>query len=135
MLVGGGAEVDKSDPDDGQTALILAAEAGRTEVIAALLAAGAAVDKVNNQGITPLLMAAQEGLAEIVATLLAAGAEVDKTDSNEITPLWWAAQNGHMTTAQALLSAGADKSVKMQWGTPLEIARWQGHAEVVALLL
>ena len=50
------------------------------------------------------------------------------------TPLFMAAQKGHLDVVRELVSAGVDKSVKSQWGTPLEIAQRQGHQSVVHFL-
>ena len=47
-------------------------------VVAALLAAGAEVDKAKADGATALMIAAQHGHAAVVLALLAAGADVDK---------------------------------------------------------
>ena len=53
---------------------------GHVEVVKTLLAAGAEVDKADNDGETPLYGASHNGHVEVVKTLLAAEAEVDKVD-------------------------------------------------------
>ena len=46
-----------------------------------------------------------------------------------------ATQQGHLKVVRQLVGAGADKSVRTQWGTPLELARRQGHQNVVDFLV
>ena len=53
-----------------------AAYQGHTEVIQALLDAGAEVNATNEAGCTPLFFAAQQEREDVVALLLEAGAEV-----------------------------------------------------------
>jgi ankyrin repeat protein len=67
--------------NNGATPQFISAYKGHAEVVAQLLAAGAAVDKANNKGGTPLFVSAYNGHAEVVAQLLAAGAAVDKTNN------------------------------------------------------
>jgi ankyrin repeat protein len=55
-------------------------------MVAALLKAGAAVEKAN----IALYMAAQEGHTAVLVALLGAGAEVGKTSEDGRTPLWTA---------------------------------------------
>jgi ankyrin repeat protein len=66
---------------------VLAAEEGYDDVVALLLAAGAAVDKADEDGRTALMRTARCGLSPVVALLLAAGAEVDKADAEGGTAL------------------------------------------------
>ena len=98
------------------------------------MAAGADVDRAENDGWTPLLMAAQEGHSEVVAALVAARADVDRAKNNGATPLCIAAQNGHSQVVSTLLSGNAEKGIKTKWGTAEDVARRKGHAEIVALL-
>ena len=137
VLVGGGAEGNLAKVPEEATALDFAATAGRAATVAAILVAGAAVDKPRNDGATPLFMSAQLGHVEVVAALLAAGAAVDKPQhTTGCTPLMQSAQNGHAEIVAALLSAGAavDKSAD-HGGTSLFLASLTGHAEVVKALL
>jgi ferritin-like metal-binding protein YciE len=62
-------------------------------VVAALLAAGAEVDRAKaDYGVTALILAAQNGHAAVVAALLAAGAEVNQAKADGVTALILAAQ-------------------------------------------
>jgi ankyrin repeat protein len=70
MLLAAGAEVDHAS-NDGETALILAAQGGHVEVIQALVTAGADPHRANNSGHTPLAAAEHEAAAQ---ALVQAGA-------------------------------------------------------------
>jgi ankyrin repeat protein len=101
-----------------------------------LLAAGAAVDCIDNAGITPLWMASQDGHASVVSALLAAGAAVDCTDKDGTTPLCIASQEGHASVVSALLASGAavDFTEDNHGRTPLAYACRSGCLETVQIL-
>ena len=75
-------------------ALNSAASLGRTSMVEALLAAGAAVEAEDKYGGRPLHLAAVNGHASIVEALLAAGAELEAEDKNGWRPLHCAAAHG-----------------------------------------
>ncbi|KAF1785273.1 Ankyrin repeat-containing domain [Phytophthora cactorum] len=77
VIIKHGAHVDVAD-DDGDTALMAAAEDGHDAVVQRLLESGASIDLVNNDGWTSLMKASMNGHSEIVAILLQNGACVDK---------------------------------------------------------
>ena len=69
-----------------------AARYGHLWVVAALIAPGANVNAVSNNGLTALMDAARYGHLEIVAALIAAGANVNAADATgATTPLMLAA--------------------------------------------
>ena len=68
-----GAEVDSSD---GLTALLLAAQDGRNEIVTNLIAHNASTDIQDNDGLTALMYAAIDS-NNVVSTLLAHNADVD----------------------------------------------------------
>lgn len=80
-----------------RTPLHMAAQAGATDAVCALLARGAAIDARDDLGRTPLHMAARYGRAETVALLLALGADGEHL----LQPALWerAAGNGFGTTS------------------------------------
>ena len=129
--------------EDGKPPLHLAAERSHTDVVNALIIAGADVNLVNNCGNTPLHVATLFGRTEIVQALIAAGAGVNERISgccsispNGDTLLEKAIMNGHTEIAKALIAAGADKDAKDNHGnTPLYNAAWNDCTDIVKALI
>jgi ankyrin repeat protein len=125
----------------GAAALHLAAEKGHEAVVAALLAAGAAVDvrRAGNTspGQTPLLGASGRGHTAVMQLLLDAGADVDASDASEMTPLLAAAHHSHLPAVQLLLESGrAEVDKRGPHGkTALMLAARVGHVPIMQLLL
>jgi hypothetical protein len=119
----------------GKTPLDYAAEAGQTNVAAALLAAGADVNARDQTGWTPLLRAAQRGHQDTAKLLLESKADVNARSTAGVTPLHWAASNGDREMAELLLARGADVNAHDGTGvTPLYWATIYGHKDVADLL-
>ena len=100
----------------GESALMLAAIKGHTDLVKALLAREA---DVNKTGWTPLHYAAsgvQEQQAAIVELLLEQHAYIDAGSPNGSTPLMMAAQYGTREVVKLLLDEGADPALKNQLG-------------------
>ena len=100
----------------GESALMLAAIKGHTDIVKALLAREA---DVNKTGWTPLHYAAsgvQEQQTAIVALLLEQHAYIDAGSPNGSTPLMMAAQYGTREVVKLLLDEGADPVLKNQLG-------------------
>jgi ankyrin repeat protein len=76
MLVRHGAKINLTD-NDGNTAIIIAAEGANPEVLKALIDAGADVRLGNKQGQTALMNAVSGGDIESVRLLIQAGADVN----------------------------------------------------------
>jgi ankyrin repeat protein len=92
--------------------LTLAVELIRNDMLAALVAAGAAVDAALPTGRTPLMGAVYNGDLAAVMALLEAGAAVNASTQSGITSLIIAASKGAQVCVRsqilaALLSAGA----------------------------
>ena len=97
----------------------MAAWAGHTAIVEALLNAGADPNVVPSEaldsewtlkycaGMTPLHFAAHGGRAEIIDALLAAGADANAADGTGIAPLHWADKAGHVDAVVSLLTGGA----------------------------
>jgi hypothetical protein len=93
------------------TALIAAAHHGHVEVVAALIAAKAPLDHVNNIGWTALMESIVLGdggprHTETLRLLLAAGADPNIPDKQGVTPLAHARQRGYAAMVAILEQAG-----------------------------
>lgn len=87
LLLEKGARPDeRCGCDTGETALFAAAAAGHTEVVRALLAAGADPNAVNGVGHGPLHVAVMRGHTAVEAALLEGGADPTLRASNGRTP-------------------------------------------------
>jgi uncharacterized protein len=133
-----------------ETPLRKAARFGRTEVVAALLQAGATVQVQQS-----LPVAARYGHGAVVRLLVAAGAEPGVEDTwsfqgpgpdvkdhrikrlvRHDTPLMIASTYGQTEAVQALLDGGAQPNAQNAIGrTALSCAAIEGHADTVAALL
>ena len=95
-----------------------AAAGGRTGTVHACIAAGFAVNEVNDRAATPLHEAAINGFHEIVSALIAAGADLTIRDpEHNATPLGWAIfgadhvanrDGDYEATIRELVAAGAN---------------------------
>jgi ankyrin repeat protein len=119
----------------GNTALHAAARGGHVAAIAALVEAGASVDRVSlnaEMPYTPLVIAAKWGHLEASAFLLEAGAAANQTPA----PIVLAAYNGHAGVVTALIAAGADaERTDAEGHSPLYCACAKGHVDVVRVLV
>ncbi|XP_038151183.1 caskin-2-like isoform X2 [Cyprinodon tularosa] len=121
---------------DGFSALHHAALTGTTELLAALLEAGATVDIKDTNGMRPLHYAAWQGKAESVLALLRSGAAVNGASVDGHIPLHLAAQYGHYEVSEMLLQHQSNPClVNRTKKTPLDLACEFGRAKVVQLLL
>ncbi len=122
-----------------QTALWIAVEQHRLDVVRALLKGGAAPDAKNappgDYGKTIVFAAVDTGDAALVDTLAAAGAPVDTANEYGVTPLSESARTGNMDLCKVLLKAGADPNAAPGGFHLLYGPVNEGHVEVVRLLL
>ena len=102
-----------------------------------ILAAGALVDPIDEEGRTPLYEAAQHGRADVIEVLLEHGADIDRPDrSLEANPLVKACTKGHTECVRKLIAAGADLHIWLAGGeTPLHKAASWRRPDAVAELL
>lgn len=80
FLLASGARVDLQD-NQGNTALMVAAQIGWTDGAELLLNRGAGVNHPNNSGETPLILAVQRRDIAMVRLLLGRGGDPNRTDS------------------------------------------------------
>jgi ankyrin repeat protein len=95
--------------DQPDTALTVAASAGRLDEVERLLSGGVEADEADGNGLTPLIWALREGRVGVVEALLAAGADPElRGGGNGWTPLVHAVHMSQNGAALLLLDAGAD---------------------------
>ena len=115
-----------------ESPLMMAAFKGHIEIVRALIARGA---DINKTGWTPLHYAATGSHNTIVSLLLEEHAYIDAESPNGTTPLMMAAQYGSAATVRQLLEAGADASLKNQLGlTAQDFAVRSGRREVSEMI-
>ena len=103
-------DLSRATTAHGDTALLLAAYRGHTEVARVLIEAGADVNARNTRTNTVLHEAASNGHNDLVTLLLEHGAEIDAFDEYEFTPLVGTAMqvDSRLDTCILLLDRGAD---------------------------
>jgi ankyrin repeat protein/beta-lactamase regulating signal transducer with metallopeptidase domain len=135
QLLSRGASVNAKDGRDA-TPLHVAANNGHKEIAGLLITRGAKVDAENENGETPLHLAANRGHKEMVEVLIDNGADVNaKNIRRGATPLHTAVAASHKDVVVLLIKSGADVNAKdRQGGTPLDLARRRGNAEIIEIL-
>lgn len=116
--------------------LIVACQRGDPSVVAALLDAGAEVNRTTASGISPLALCAGNSNMAMVKRLLELGAKLDASDDTGQSPLMWAAAKGQVDTIKLLLARGADVNQISQAGfTPLFFAIKSGNPQAPVAVL
>lgn len=120
---------------DDLSPLHFAAWSGRTDLLRALVKAGASLEIRDEHGFTPLHMAAYRS-AEAVRALAEAGADLEARAEDGETPMHLAALTGTAATVSALVEVGADLEARTDYGTtPIHAAANSGSVETVQALL
>ena len=142
-LIAAGAPLDEPLPqvgghDDDYTALGLAARDGRTEIVRALLHAGADPRPLNGlMGATPGHEAAFAGHADVLRILTTSSPSNLDTQGayNGFTALHDAVWHGHREAARVLVDAGARLDLRSHTGhTPRQLALRYGYDDLAAFL-
>jgi uncharacterized protein len=136
-LIAEGANVNVPEASgNGTPALHWAVYQHDTELVRALLEAGAEPSVRNLFGSTPLMEAAAVGHATIIAMLLEAGANVEAENYEGQTALMAVARTGNLDAARLLLDAGADPNAYEAWGgqTAIMWAAARRHPDMIRLL-
>ena len=146
ILIDAGADPNRGVRGDGNP-LIAAAQAGHVEAVKYLLDRGADIDRgVRGDG-NALIMAAGAGQLDVVKLLVERGASIDAVVPGDENALIHACEGGSTDVVRYLISQHADvnarvwseygngASVRGEWRTPLVMARRQGHAEIMQILL
>jgi ankyrin repeat protein len=131
----------RADPNaaeaDGTTAVFLAVQRNRLDILETLTSAGAAVNARNQYGITPLAWALTNGSAAVARQLLKAGANPRVPVPEMGTALIAAAHTGDAALVKDLLNAGlkVDEPEPKTGQTPLMWAAAEGHESAVKALV
>ncbi len=144
MLLNEGVNPNSAD-NNGQTALYFAARHGCTEIVKALLAVGADVNKPAGwQKRTPLFVSAIGFQYETAKVLIDAGGNINQFDGDGIAPLHYVVSGGRdtglpvrtETVKKFIEELHPDVNQKTQWGvSPLQCASLCGHSNIVKILL
>ncbi len=100
-LIQNGANVNEMT-NDGNTALILAADLNKVKLVELLLSKGADVNARNQQGDSALIVASTKGYRELVCPLIRKGANTDMQDNQGKTALLYAKQYDRQEIIQLL---------------------------------
>ncbi|KAI9689743.1 MAG: hypothetical protein M1822_009625 [Bathelium mastoideum] len=137
LLVSQGALPNERD-SSGRTPLLMATIAKAEDIISLLLKKRISLSIPDKNGRTPLAVASELGDVEIVERLVQSGSleSVNLRDENGRTAIWYAARKGNAQIVRILLrNAAANPDIPDSSDyTPLAVAGWKGHEEVVRLL-
>lgn len=136
-LLAAGADAEWTHKGTGRTALLEAAIAAKTDVVATLLKWGANIDhQCAALGYTALTWASVNGSRDTVELLIEHGANLDMASPEmRRTALMAAAQAGHTEVVKLLLSAGSDANLTdFQSENAWSLAKAKQHVSVMRLL-
>ena len=94
--------------NNGDTPLMRAAWQGEEAIVLALLASGAALFDLNDEGNNALWFACLSGNVALMGLLIRAGLPINHSNDAGLTCLMQAARNGRLDIFQSLLTYGAD---------------------------
>ena len=154
-LLAEGVPPGAEEPRNGHMGLNQAAKSGQVEVVELLLAAGAAPDAPDGQGLTPLMRAAFTAAIPVGERLLAAGADVNaRSEARGETALTQIVSGsflrglqgkGGETTvnqraaelefARMLFDRGADPNLPSDSGSPLKVLAVSQNTELLSLFV
>nr|XP_032823369.1 rabankyrin-5 [Petromyzon marinus] len=146
-LIARGSNADASDIKTGNSLLQRAAAAGSESATLFLVAHGASINHTNSRGETPLHTACHFGLAQLTAELLHRGANPNaqtgpayapsQSQTPSLMPVMdrecGQAEGETLSDAAAVKGPGSDDEMHAQ--TPLHLAIYHNHPEVVAVFL
>lgn len=141
-LLDHGANPNTAEPQLQLTPLMLAAEAGYTEIVTALIKKGSDIQVRTRTGATParrLPCVAQSGCGSHGVGIVRGGwpeTGLRAPIPGNISPLMYAAREGHVDTARLLLDAGASvNEVDKNDITPLFMAISNNHIDMARFLI
>jgi hypothetical protein len=126
---------DTDTNSEGNTALITAAQLGRTDMVKHLLSIGADVSLVNDAGFAAIHGAAAAGKVEVLLLLAGARADLHPCSTRGMTPLMVAVDNGKPASVKFFLDRGGDTHAVMPDGRSIKTkARSNGRDDIVELI-
>jgi ankyrin repeat protein len=137
LLLARGASANPRPNPSGNSPISEAITFGRSDIVHALIRAGAKTDLVERTGVNLLHWATITNRAGVIPELARSGVDINAIDDAGFTPLMYAAtiDFGDTTTLSALLAAGADRTIRNGSGrTPLQQARHLGHIRLARVL-
>lgn len=133
-ILSGGMKDFAREIENGVSALMIACENQRPEMVRILIDAGANVNQLVKKE-PPILFAAFHGNCEILKMLINAGASVDCTNEQSNTPLMVASNFGYIDCVREIIAAKANLNIENQDGkTALNFACINGHVDVIEAL-
>ncbi|XP_063852128.1 serine/threonine-protein phosphatase 6 regulatory ankyrin repeat subunit C-like [Scylla paramamosain] len=114
--------------------LTVAASEGHEHLLSLLLQAGLSIEGGGTTDRTPLMMAALNGHAHTVKALLDLRGNPLAMDSRGRTALHFAAREGHQQCVAALLPVTPPTPAHLEAHTPVHVASYGGHVEVLEQL-
>ncbi|XP_048960175.1 ankyrin repeat and death domain-containing protein 1A isoform X14 [Canis lupus dingo] len=140
FLVGSGCDHSVKDkpfyPQEGNTALHLAASRGHLAVLQRLVDIRLDLEEQNTKGLTALHAAAEGVHADCVQLLLEAGSSVNALTQKKQSCLHYAALGGSEDVARALIHAGGQTNVADHQGaSPMHLAVKHNFPALVQLLI
>ncbi|WP_020537731.1 ankyrin repeat domain-containing protein [Lewinella cohaerens] len=125
-------DIDPNQLDDQQLSpLHYAVQQNNSEILAVLLAAGAAVDipSGGELGATPLMWACAKEDAKVARLLLQNGANLNAIDRQGDPVINWAAYYGHPEVLKLLVEKGVDVSVQSKHGDAGDVLLRLWHSD------
>lgn len=121
---------------DGKTALHIAAEQGRADIVEYLILKGAHISPTDNNHFKPLHYAAANGYIDVVQLLIHSGENIDVAteDPSGQSPLHIAAAAGQLEMVRRLIQYGANDQLLTNNQTAQAIAAVNGHHNVAQYL-
>lgn len=125
----------EAEDEDGNTALILATKNNHLKTIKFLLDREVNINTYNNKKEYPITIASKNNNIEIIKELFHNDASIEVKDEDGLTPLAITALNGCLEAAEVLLKFNANPKAKVDGFSPIMLASYSGHLNVIKLFL